>query len=120
MGFQLYHSRADLLWPVGPFNGSFPVSFITSPPVDSSLNFCAFFRPVSKFIVPDWGDIVDSGIGLSYGSPGYIGRQGRYRTTLCRSQLYPPFRDYEFGYFRFNHWVYIQQWVGCFTNKSLQ
>jgi hypothetical protein len=31
----------------------------------------------AKFIVPDWGDIVDSGIGLSHrpGPPGYVGWQ---------------------------------------------
>ncbi len=39
-------------------------------------------RSVAKFIVPDGGGgEVNSGIGLS-----------------CRIQLYPPVRDYEFGY----------------------
>ncbi len=38
-------------------------------------------RPVAKFIVPDWGDKVNSGIGLSYqpaGPPGdnYILQSG--------------------------------------------
>jgi hypothetical protein len=28
-----------------------------------------------KFLVPDWGDIVDSGIGLLYRPAGYIGRR---------------------------------------------
>jgi hypothetical protein len=46
------------------------------------------YIPGAKFIVPDWGDKVNSGdIGWGAGT-----------TTLCRSQLYPPVRDYEFGY----------------------
>jgi hypothetical protein len=44
-------------------------------------------RLVAKFIVPDWGDKVNSGIACRDGT-----------TTLCRSQLYPSVRDYEFGY----------------------
>jgi hypothetical protein len=41
-------------------------------------------RTVAKFIVPDWGDKVDSGIGLSYtGPPFRLQKQaGRYRATL--------------------------------------
>ncbi len=57
-------------------------------------------NPVAKFIVPDWRDKVNSGIGLSYtGLPGYISwRAGT--TTLCWIQLYPlkKVRNYEFGY----------------------
>jgi hypothetical protein len=53
--------------------------------------------PVAKFIVPGWGDKVNSGIGLSPGPTGYIGwRTGT--TTLSRSQLYTPVRDFEFVY----------------------
>ncbi len=56
-------------------------------------------RAFAKFIVPDGGDKVDSGTGLTYtGPPGYIGWQARATTTLCRSQLYPPVRVYEFGF----------------------
>jgi hypothetical protein len=41
--------------------------------------------PVAKFIVPDWGDKVDSGKGLSY-RPAKLHRlAGRY-DNLCRSQ----------------------------------
>ncbi len=29
---------------------------------------------IAKFVVPDWGDKVDSGTELSYRPPGYIGR----------------------------------------------
>jgi hypothetical protein len=51
-------------------------------------------QPVVKFIVPDWGDKVDSGMGLSHGPARlHIGWQAG-TTTLCWSQLYPPFWDY--------------------------
>ncbi len=42
--------------------------------------------------------VVASGIGLSY-RPTRLHRLAWQAgtTTLCRSQLYPPFRDYEFG-----------------------
>jgi hypothetical protein len=40
---------------------------------------------VAEFMDPDWGDKVNSGIGLSYWQAN--------TTTLCRSQLYPPVRD---------------------------
>ncbi len=46
----------------------------------------------AKFIVPDGGDKVDSGIGFSF-RPARLHRlalAGRYTTTLCRSQLYRP------------------------------
>jgi hypothetical protein len=60
--------------------------------------FDAFSFPESKFLGPYWGEIVDSGIGLSYRTARLnIGwRTGT--TTLCQSRLYPPVRDYEFGY----------------------
>jgi hypothetical protein len=42
---------------------------------------------VAKFIVPDWGDIVNS--GCRTGLPAYLAwRAGT--TTICQSQLYPP------------------------------
>jgi hypothetical protein len=45
--------------------------------------------PVAKFIVPDWGDKFNSGIGCRTGPPGFIGwRAGT--ATLCQSRLYPP------------------------------
>ncbi len=53
----------------------------------------------AQFIVPD----MEGGIKLTLtkacrtGPSGYISwRAGR--TTLCHSRLYPPVRDYEFGY----------------------
>ncbi len=50
-----------------------------------------------QFIVPDWGDKVDYGIGLSTGPSGYIHRlAGRYDNPM-HSGLYPPKRDCEFG-----------------------
>jgi hypothetical protein len=45
---------------------------------------------VATFIVPVWGDKVNFGIVLSYQPARLAGR----------SQLYPPVRDYEFGYSR--------------------
>ncbi len=55
-------------------------------------------RPEAKFIVSDRRNKVASGKGFSYRPARlHIGwRAGR--TALCRSQLYPPVRDYEFGY----------------------
>jgi hypothetical protein len=57
-------------------------------------------KPVAKFIVTEWGQ---GGIklapaqGCRTGPPGYLGWHA-VTTTLCRSQLYLPFRDFEFGY----------------------
>ncbi len=55
---------------------------------------------VAKFIVvvPDWGN-KGSGqsTGCRTGPPGDIYWQAG-KTTLCRSQLYLPFSDYEFGW----------------------
>jgi hypothetical protein len=53
-------------------------------------------QPVAKFIVPDWGDIVDSGIGFSYRPAGLCSLAGRY----VRVDFIPPVIDYEFGYKR--------------------
>jgi hypothetical protein len=55
------------------------------------------FRPLAKFLVPDWGDIVDSGIGLPY-RPARLHRlAGRYENPMTESTIYPAVRDYEFG-----------------------
>jgi hypothetical protein len=54
-------------------------------------------EPVAKFIVSVWRDKVNSGIGLSY-RPAKLHRlAGRYDNPICRNQLYPTVRDYEFG-----------------------
>ncbi len=46
-----------------------------------------------KFLVPDWGDIVNSGIGLSY-RPARLHRlAGPYNNPICQSRLYPPVGD---------------------------
>ncbi len=71
-------------------------------------------KPEAEFIVPNWGDKVNS--GCRTGPPSYIGwRAGT--TTLCRCQLYPPppVRDYEFGYnylvFKMNdNTCYLMSW----------
>jgi hypothetical protein len=49
-------------------------------------------RPVAKFIVPDWEEKVDSGIGLSYRPAA---RLLGWPAGVNYNQ--PPFRDYEFG-----------------------
>jgi hypothetical protein len=41
---------------------------------------------VAKFIVPDWGDKVNSGIRLSYRPPGYIGWWWAGTSTLSPTQ----------------------------------
>jgi hypothetical protein len=46
---------------------------------------------------PWLGDTVDFGIGLSLWPASLCSLVGRYTSALCRSQLYPPVRDYEFG-----------------------
>ncbi len=49
-------------------------------------------EPLAKFIfVPDLGDKLTPALGLSYRA-GHIGWQA-CTTTLCRGQLYHPFRD---------------------------
>jgi hypothetical protein len=51
----------------------------------------------TKFILSDWGEKLTLVQDCRTGPPGYIvWRAGT--TTLCWSQLYPPVRDYEFGY----------------------
>ncbi len=63
-------------------------------------------RPVAKFIVPDRGDKINSGIRLSY-RPAKLRTVHRLASKYdnhrqpyagSRSQQYPPVRDYEFGY----------------------
>ncbi len=51
-----------------------------------------------QFIVPDYGDKVDYGIGLSYWLVRLHRLEGRFDNAICHSQLYPPAKDYEFGY----------------------
>jgi hypothetical protein len=60
----------------------------------------AFLNAEAKFIVPDSGDIVNSGIGLSYRLSSLCSRAGIYdnRTPELTLSPPPPVRDYEFGY----------------------
>ncbi len=54
---------------------------------------------VAKFIVPDWGDKFDSEIWLSNRPASLCSLSGRYYNPMPEStSVYPPFRDYEFGY----------------------
>jgi hypothetical protein len=41
--------------------------------------------PVAKFLVPDWGDKVDSGIGLSFRSARLHRLAGRYNNPMPKS-----------------------------------
>jgi hypothetical protein len=60
------------------------------PPVVTFLMSCSYLCNSAKFIVPD------SGIGLSYRV--VVPARQADTTQLCRSQLSPPVRDYESGY----------------------
>ncbi len=65
--------------------------------LSNSFSNTSLSSPAAKFIVPDGGNKVNSGVGLSYWPTRLHGwRAGT--TTPWRSQLYRPVRDYEFGY----------------------
>jgi hypothetical protein len=67
----------------------------------------------AELIVPDWGDKVDYGIGLPY-RPVRLHRLAvRGTTILCQSRLYPPIRDYEFGYE-----IHVSR-ISCITGSGL-
>ncbi len=51
-------------------------------------------NPVAKLLVPDWGDKVNSDIGLSYRLHWL---EGRYNKPYAGVDYIPPVRDYEFG-----------------------
>jgi hypothetical protein len=51
-----------------------------------------FLKAVAEFIVPDWGDKVNSGIGLSYRPAG-----GPVRQPYGGVDYISPVRDHEFG-----------------------
>jgi hypothetical protein len=67
----------------------------------------------SQIHSPCLWNIVDSGRGLSFRPARLcIGRgAGTSATTPCQSRLYPPVRDYEFGY------SYILAALGCIARK---
>jgi hypothetical protein len=44
---------------------------------------------VANFLVPDWGDKVDSGIGLSYGTARLHRLAGRYDNAMPESTISP-------------------------------
>jgi hypothetical protein len=43
----------------------------------------------AKFLVPDWGDIVDVGIGLPYRPASLCGLVGRYDNLMPESTISP-------------------------------
>jgi hypothetical protein len=52
---------------------------------------------VAKFVVPDWRDIIDSGMGLLSYRPARLHRLAAGTTTLCLSRLYPQVKDIRIG-----------------------
>jgi hypothetical protein len=52
---------------------------------------------VAEFIVPNWGDKVNSGIVLSYGAARLHHLAGWYTNPMPESTI-SPVRDYEFSY----------------------
>jgi hypothetical protein len=62
------------------------ITFPKYPTVRCFLSYCNEDQePVAKFIVPDCGDRVDSGVGLLYRPDRPAGRYDN--TVLCISQL---------------------------------
>jgi hypothetical protein len=61
-------------------------------------NRFSFLPSDAKFLVPDWGDIVDSGIGSSYRPARQSRQAGRHDNPMPESTIHPPLGDYEFGY----------------------
>ncbi len=53
---------------------------------------------VAEFMVPDWGDKVDYGIGFSYRTAMPMQPGGPVRQPYAGVNFIPPVRDYEFGY----------------------
>ncbi len=50
-------------------------------------------NPVAEFIDHDWGDKVNSGIGLSYLPATWASGAVRKPYSVYAGQLYPPVRD---------------------------
>jgi hypothetical protein len=68
---------------------------------ESTVDALPFRRltPEAQFIVPDWGNKVDYGIGLSYRPVRLQTLAGlAVTTTLCHSRLCAPSKGLEFGY----------------------
>ncbi len=53
---------------------------------------------VAEFMVPDWGDKVDYGIGFSYRTAMPMQPGGLVRQPYAGVNFIPPVRDYELGY----------------------
>ncbi len=54
-------------------------------------------RTVDEFIVPDWGEKVNSGLGWQTGPPGNLAG-GPVRQPYAGVDFIPPVRNYEFCY----------------------
>jgi hypothetical protein len=70
---------------------------VRSPFPGPVLYVFIYVHSVAKFIVPEWGDKVDSGTGLSYRPANLSSLAARYNPMP--ESFIPPVRDYEFGYF---------------------
>ncbi len=57
--------------------------------MDLNQRFFGHLPPVAEFIVPDWGDKVDPGIGLSYGPARLHSLAGRYDCPMLESTISP-------------------------------
>jgi hypothetical protein len=53
---------------------------------------------LAKFIVTEWGDTVDSGIGFSYRPASPMLPGGPVQQPYAGVNFILPVRDYEFGY----------------------
>jgi hypothetical protein len=70
---------------------------------------------VAKFMVPQLGDKVDSGMGLSYWTARLCSLAGRYDNHMP-GQLILPVRDHEFGYWFF--WINDTYYFGFEGRKK--
>jgi hypothetical protein len=69
------------------FHFTLPLSFKLFHPVED--RGMVFWIPVAKFLVLDWGDIVDCGIGLLYRPASLSIVMGRYDNHLPKSTVSP-------------------------------
>jgi hypothetical protein len=67
------------------FNPLPPLLLATLTRYERMLNVCS----VAKFLVLDWGDMVDSGMGLSYPPAGLHRLASRQDNPMPESTIYP-------------------------------
>ncbi len=92
-GINVYSSRPGRVWLVTSRLG-------TGKTITSfySVYNPVIIQPDAQFIIPDWGDKVDYGIGLPY-RPVRLQAGGPVRQPYAIVDFIPyKIRDYEFGY----------------------